>query len=202
MPTRVFHPVPFTSECHVRYQHGTNLLENTFAYIYGSTPTNADLLSLATEIGVGLALRMAAMMHNGVVMREVYCRNLDVEFANNATYTFPSGTTGQRAGSPLASNEAMSIVKRTGTTGRGMHGRNSFSEFIEPDADGNTLSAFLLNLVLAVIIEILTYRVSGKFAPALAKRMVTPPRSVLLRSALALDNNVDSQKTRLNSHGR
>jgi len=198
-----FIPVPNTSECHVRYQHGTNLLENTFGYQWsGSVPTNANLLSLATELAASIAVRMAAFMSTGVLLREVYCRNLNVEVANNATYVFPSGSAGIRTGSPLASNEANGIIKRTGFTGRGMHGRNSYSEFVEGDADGNTIGNALMLLVFNLAIETLLSRVGAIFKPALIKRHVTVPRSVLLASAVTPDNNVDSQKSRLNSHGR
>lgn len=198
-----FIAVPFTSDCHVRYQHGTNLLENIFAYQWGGgVPTNAELLSLATEIAASIALRMEAFLHNGVIMREVYCRNLDVEFANNATFPFPAGTIGLQGGNPLASNEANGLIKRVGLTGRGMHGRNSFSEFVEGSVDGNTLGNTLMSLFLNLAAEILLARVAGRFKAAVAKRHVIVPRSIQIQSVIDLDNNVDSQKTRLNSHGR
>lgn len=198
---RTFHPVAACSECQVRYTHGTNLYENGFAYKWtGSAPSAAELLSLATELGTTLALRMAGLMHNGVQFREVYCRNLSTEVANQATYTFPTGTTGTQAGNPVASNEAASMVKRTGLTGRSKHGANRFSEFIESLVDGNTLGSFILSQVAAIAVSVLTSRVGARFAPALASRKLGTAEALI--TALLLDSNVDSQKTRLNNHGR
>lgn len=198
-----FIPVPFTSECHVRFQQGPNLGENIFAYQWsGSPPSGAQLLTLATEVAASIALRMTQVMHTSNVFREVYCRNLDVEFANNATYLFPGGTIGTRGGSAVASNEANGLIKRTGFTGRGMHGRNSFSNFAEGDVDGNSIANALMALFLNLAAEIVLARVAGSFKAAVAKRHVTVPRSVQIASCIDLDNNIDSQKTRLNSHGR
>lgn len=197
---RVFHPVPSTSECQVRYQHGTNLLENGFAYGFtGANPSTAELLALATAIAGSIADKMRDVMHNGVVMREVYCRNINTEVANQATYTFPAGTNARRTGSPVASNEAARIVKRTGQTGRSHRGANSFSEFVEGDVDGNSIGSSLFSGLLSLGLEIILNRVGSRFTAGVASRRLFS--AFPISSATLLDNNIDSQKTRLNAHG-
>ena len=200
-----FHPTAHTTMCHIRTQNGTNLQENTFAFLWpGATPTSANLLALATALAgtVGAAIR--AVTSNGWTFREIYCRNIDTEVANEATYVYPVGTTGSRVGSQVAANEACGIVKRTGRTGRGQHGRNSISGFIENDVDGNSLSssliALLANLASQILIDYL-----GQFFAAVAHIPRAPlviGSSDIINEAVILDSNIDSQKTRLNSHGR
>lgn len=197
---RVFGPVANTSECQVRYTHGTNRCENGFAYKWtGAAPSATELLNLATEVGQTIGFRMQRFMHVGVQMREVYCRNVDTEIANQATFVFPTNATGARNGSPVASNEAAGLIKRTGLTGRKKRGRNSFSEFIEGDVDGNTMLPTLLQFLADLALSILAQRVAGRFTPSVASRALGT--SQILTSVLSLDSHVDSQKTRLNNHG-
>lgn len=201
-----FHPTLFTSMCHVRTQNGTNLQENTFAFHWtGSTPSVTELLNLATALAgtVGLALRNLTTA--GWFFREIYCRNIDTEVAYEATYVYPSGTTGNRLGSQVAANEACGIVKRTGLTGRGYHGRNSISGFVEGDVDGNTVGGTLMNLLAQLALQIMVSYFSNRFVPAVAHIPRLPGldgSSTPLTQAIVIDSNVDSQKTRLNAHGR
>lgn len=195
-----FTPVANCSRCEIRWSAGTNQCENTLAYLWsGTAPTAAELTSLATEVGGTVAARMRNMMHNGIVFREVYCRNIHTQNAEQGTYTFPPNTTGNRNGSAVALNEAAGLVKRTGLTGRANRGRNSFSGFIEQDLDGNTIGATILQVLADVAISILAARVGGRFIPAVAS--ASRGLGIRLQSALSLDSHVDSQKTRLNAHG-
>jgi hypothetical protein len=205
---RVFHPTAQTTMCHIRTQNGQNLMENTFAFHWGSLipPTSGQLLTLATALSgtVGQALRN--LTSNGWIFREVYCRNIHAEVADENTYLWPSGTTGNRAGSQVAANEASGVVKRTGLTGRGQHGRNNISGFVEADVDGNSISSTLMALLAQLAIEILISYLGGYLGPAVAhipRLPGSPPGySSPLQTALVLDSNIDSEKSRLNSHGR
>lgn len=203
---RQFHPTLFTTMCHIRSQNGTNLEENTLAFKWtGTAPTIAELLALATALATGPALAIRAMTSAGWLFREIYCRNIDTEIANEATYTFPSGTTGQRAGPQVAANEACGVVKRTGHTGRGQHGRLSASGFVEGDVDGNSVSSSLMALLAQLAVQMLVSFLTARFRPAVAHIPRVPNvdgTSDYITETVVLDNNIDSQKTRLNSHGR
>jgi len=203
---RTFHPTANTSMCHVRMTQGVNLQENTFAYHWvGGTPSSSELLSLATAVAGGIGAAMRALTSTQVVFREVYCRNIDTEVAAENTYSWPANTTGQRIGAVVAASEACGIVKRTGLTGRGSHGRNSISNFTEADLDGNTVLSSLLALLTALATQILIPLVASRFTPAVAhipRTGTTTGTSTPISQAVVLDSNVDSQKTRLNSHGR
>lgn len=205
MPSRTFRPTAETSMCHVRLQSGTNLQENTYAFHWsGSTPSIAELLALATALAGTVGASLRALTSTNVTFREVYCRNIDTEVANEATYTFPVGTTGQRSGNQVAANEACGVVKRTGQTGRGSHGRNSISNFVESDVDGNSvlggLMALLANLAISTVLDYF----SGRFRAAIAHipRNIGVGTSTPITTAIVIDSNIDSQKTRLNNHGR
>lgn len=195
-----FDPVSNTVFCEIRWQHGTNLGENTAWYKYdGSPPTNSELANLCVAVGAGLGEAIRLCMHNGVVMREVHCRDMGTEVAAQATVPFASGTSGARAGSPVASNEAANIVRRTGLTGRTQHGSIRVSEFVEGDVDGNTIGSGLMGLLGNVAIALLQDYLSNRFIAALGSHKLGT--SSVLADAGILDSNVDSQKTRLNSHG-
>lgn len=203
----VFRPTLNTTMCHVRTQNGTNLEENTFAFKWGgAAPTAANLLALATAMAgtVGAAIR--AFTSDRWLFNQIYCRNIDTEVANEATYLYPPNTTGQRGGSPVAANEACGVVKRTGHTGRGQHGRTSCSGFVEGDVDGNSVGSSLIALLANLALQMLTSYLAGQFKPAVAHIPRAPNpgpgTSDLIAETIILDSNVDSQKTRLNSHGR
>jgi len=195
-----FQPVGNTSRCELRMTHGTNRLENTFWYRWtGSPPTVAELLALAAAVGAGVGEQIRLAVSQGVVFREVYCRNMDTEVANQATQPFAPGTSGARVGNPVASNEACEIVRRTGQTGRSSHGAIRVSEFVEADVDGNTISSALMTLLGNVALGLLQNYVGGRFFAALGSR--SRGDSKPLQAAAVLDSDVDSQKTRLNAHG-
>ena len=206
MPTRIFHPTANTSMCHLRTQNGANLQENTFAFHWtGATPTSGQLNTLATQLAGTIGTAMRNITSNGWVFREVYCRNIDTEVAAESTYLFANGTTGSRAGSQVAANEACGIVKRTGFTGRGSHGRTSCSGFIEGDVDGNSVSSTLMALLLQLALNMLLSYNGSQFVPAVAHIPRVPlviGSSTPIQVTTVLDSNIDSQKTRLNSHGR
>lgn len=195
-----FVPIPQTAYCEIRFTSGTNKAENTLWYIYpGSPPSAASLLNLAASIGNGVAEKIRQCMTLNTQMREVYCRDMSAQTANQATALFAPGTSGVRGGGAVAGNEAGSIVRRTGLTGRSQHGAIRVGEFAESDVDGNTLGNFLMGLLNNVAIEMLVSYVSGNYRPALGSKHTGTAR--LLQAAGTLDSNVDSQKTRLNGHG-
>lgn len=205
--TRVFHPTLNTSMCHIRTQNGTNLMENTFAFHWaGGPPSASELESLATLLAQNVGESMRDFTSNGWVFREIYCRNIHEEVAAEGTYVYPPNTTGRRTGGQVAASEACGIVKRTGLTGRGQHGRNSISGFIEGDVDGNSVSSQLITFLISLAAKILISYLTARFVPAVAHipRLPGAPdgTSTILREAVVLDNNIDSQKTRLNAHGR
>jgi hypothetical protein len=205
---RVFHPTLQTTMCHIRTQNGTNLMENTYAFHWatGTPPTGGQLNTLATQLASTVGLAIRNLTNNGWIFREVYCRNIDVEVAPNGTFIWPTGTTGNRTGSQVAANEASGVVRRTGLTGRGQHGRNNISGFVEGDVDGNSLGSTLMALLAQLAIQTLVSYLGGYLGPAIAHipRLPTDPPgfSSPLQSAIVLDSNIDSEKSRLNSHGR
>lgn len=203
---RTFHPTLNTTMCHVRTQNGSNLNENTFAFKWtGTAPTVVELGQLAAALATTVGAALRVLTSNSWIFREIYCRNIDTQVANEAVYTYPPNTFGQRVGSQVAANEACGIVKRTGQTGYGQHGRNSISGFVESDVDGNSVGNALMVALAQLAVEILISYLTARFRPAVAhipRDVGTQGSSSYITEAVVLDSNVDSQKTRLNSHGR
>jgi len=195
-----FTPIANTTYCEIRWQHGTNLGENTVWYKWsGAVPTAAELATLCVAVRDGVANRIRVCMNAGVLMREIHCRNMDVEVANQATLAYAPGVTGGRTGSPVASNEAANVVRRTGKTGRSQHGAVRVSEFSEGDVDGNSIGSTLMGLLADVGLSLLEDYVSNRFLGALGSKKTG--QSYELLDAGVIDSNIDSQKTRLNQHG-
>lgn len=191
--------IPSCVDVHVRYQHGTNLLENVYQFVYNAIPTSGELLQLATEFGTAIYNAMRTELHTGVVFREVRADDIGGSNRATATYVYPLNSTGTKADPPVASNEAASMVLYTGRRGRQNRGRKSYSEFVEPSVDGNTLGNFIMSMLVGVAAQILLPRVGGLFTPVVAS-FVGQITNQIVQAAM-LDNNIDSQKTRLNQHG-
>lgn len=206
MATRVFHPCDNTSMAHIRMSAFGQLFETTIAYHWNAIPPSAaDLLALATELSTTVAPLIQGVVTNAVQFNEIYCRNIHVQVAEEATFVFPPNTFGTRAGLPAALNTACGLIKRTGLTGYGQHGRNSISGFSENDIDGNNVGNVLMTLLANLLLQILARRLGGVLQSAVAHiPRVTPPNghSTPVIQGVILDNFVDSQKTRLTSHGR
>lgn len=192
---RVFHPVTFTSEVHVRYNINSKACENVIHYKWNNAtpPTDTELTNLATEVATTLVPKMQLMMDNNCTFREVYARNIDTETAPEATYVFPAGTVGTRAGSPAPSGVAFTPIKRTGLTGKSHHGAIRFSGFDRGDVLRDTIQPFIVNTVLSIFATMLAQRVGGRFIPALASRHLGDSRT--LRS-MAFENVVVDQAMR------
>jgi hypothetical protein len=186
---RVFHPVTITSECHLRGTMGTKRFENLFAYQWNSgiAPNAAELLSLATEVFQTIGPKIALITVGRVVLRECYCRNIDTETAPEATYVPPVPITGSRGGTAASSQDAFSLIKRTGVTGKSHHSSIHFSGFSSSDIVADTISTTLINLILNVAISIITQRVGGRFIPALPSRKLGDSRRL---AQLAYENQV------------
>src|SRR6476619_1996173 len=203
---RVFHPCLNTSQTHIRMAAFGQRFENLLTYHWNATrPTAAHLGQLNTELNAGAIPLFRGLVGNHVTFRELYSRNIDTAVAANSTLVLPPGTFGLRTGLPVALNEACGLIKRTGLTGYGQHGRNSISGFVENDMDGNSVGNVLMTLLANLLLQFLATRVSGLFIPAVAHIPRAPGgigTSNPVTQGLVLDNCTDSQKTRLTGHGR
>lgn len=195
-----FVPIANCTMCKIRWSANTNLCENTFAFYWsGTAPTGSELQSLATALVGDLAFYLRRVMSINYLFNQIVCTNQHAPGGAQGVATFPANTRGQRTGSPVALSEACGITKRTAFTGRSNRGRNSISGFVEPDLDGNSISGPLMGLLGDLAIRILVPQLAGRFLPAVASRI--NHTTIPLLSAAVLDDNIDSQKTRLNTHG-
>lgn len=198
---RVFHPVAQCSACFVRWGHDSNQFQSGYWYKWNNTtpPSSAELLNLATEVRDTIGVKMQQMTSTGARFREVYCRNMNTEIANQATAAFPTNASGTRGGDPTAASVAMEIVKRTGLTGHSSHGAVRISDFSEGDVSGNTLQSAIMGLAANLIVSLIAARVGGRFFPGVGSILHGTITQIL--TGIVLDSDSDSQKTRLNRHG-
>src|SRR5215216_5507279 len=175
-----FHPVTLTTEVNIRYTINAQDCENVIHYKWNSTtpPSVAELYSLAQEVYQTIALKLMAAMHNGCTMREVYARNIDFSSANQATYTQTPPYTGQKVGAKLPNQNAKSIEKKTGLTGRSHHGGLRLSGLDNTEVDRDTITATLFTLLANIIISLLANRVGGRFIPAVASKTLGTSRAI------------------------
>lgn len=194
---RVFHPVARTTECHVRYTVSGKASENVFAWQWpiGPGPSASQLITLAADVFSTFVRKYQLFTHHSVVFTEVYCRNVDVEVAPQATYVDPPGTVGAGGGVAAAPNTALIPVKRTGLTGRSHHGSTQFSGFAGSAVDGNQISATLIPFFVNLGVSILAPRLGGFLVAALASRKLAS--SIVLQSFDVLSSIVDSTKRRI-----
>lgn len=175
-----FHPVTLTTEVNIRYTINTQDCENVIHYKWNSTtpPTVAELYSLCQEVYQTIALKLMAAMHNGCTMREVYARNIDSPTANQATYTQTPPYVGAKVGAKLPNQNAKSIEKKTGLTGRSHHGGIRISGLDNTEVDRDTITSTLFTLLANIIISMLANRVSGRFIPAVASKTLGDSRVI------------------------
>jgi len=195
-----FVPIANCTMCELRWSADTNLCENTLAFRWtGTAPTGPELSSLAAAIAGDVGFYFRRLMSTSILFNEIVCKNMHAAGGAQGSYTFPANTRGQRIGSTVALSEASGIARRTGFTGRSNKGRNSVSGFAEGDVDGNTISSGLMSLLGDLAVHILVPYLAGRFLPGVASR--TNHTIIPLLASAVLDNNIDSQKTRLNTHG-
>jgi len=192
--------IPNTIDVHLRYVAGGNEMENTYQFLYEDTPSVAQLEALAEDVATNIGAKQRLFTHGGITFTE--CQAVDIGSSGGAegTYTFPNGTTGSRGGSAEPLNVASGITLRTGHRGRSKKGRKSYSGFVESDTDGNSIGSSLMGLLADLAVELIRDRVSSTYRPAVGSLKLGS--STAIQSAVILDNNIDSQKTRLNLHGQ
>jgi len=189
-----------TVDVHLRYSAGPNQMENVYQFIYEETPSVGQLLSLATDVATNIGGKMALAVSDQINFVECQAVDIGTSTGGEATYVFPSGTHGLRSGSVEPLNVASGITLRTGHRGRSNKGRKSYSGFVESDIDSNTIGSSLMGLLTDLALELIRDRVSSTYRPAVGSMKLGTSRPIT--SATILDNNVDSQKTRLNLHGQ
>jgi hypothetical protein len=205
MATRVFHPIAQTTQVVFRYQHGSNRLENVFHYRWNNStpPSVAELTNLCTEVGATICEKIRQFMTNGVQLIEVHARNMDVALGNQATAAFTPGTVGALIGQGDATGSTvLNLVTRTGLAGYGQHGAKRLGETSKLQHNGNTASGGWVTNCASVALSVVAARVGGRFLPSIPhiNRLGTGTSSIIT-SCLLLDDDIDSQKTRLNNHG-
>jgi len=195
-----FVPIANCTMCKLRWSANTNLCENTLAFYWsGTPPTGSELNSLAAAIAGDVGFYFRQCMSNSILFNTIVCANQHAPGGAQGIYSFPANTRGFRIGSTVALSEASGITRRTGFTGRSNRGRNSVSGFSEGDVDGNSITGTLMSLLGDLAVHILVPYLAGRFLPGVASR--TNHTIIPLLSAAVLDDNIDSQKTRLNTHG-
>lgn len=195
--------IAFTVDVHLRFTTGSGQRgENVHQYHYGSIPTAADLLALATQFWANVGPTWRLMMGNDVIPQEIYVADLDASHSMAAA-TLPLGVghNGTRGTDEEPGSAAAQMTIRSALRGRHYRGRKSLSGFDSQDQTKDTfgnqlltwLATYAAKLLLDIIIGGITF-IPAVGSPAL--HLSTP-----INSAFMPDPFVGSQKTRLPEHG-
>jgi hypothetical protein len=205
--------IPGHVDCIVQGSCFGNLVENVYGFKYtGTRPTGAELAQLGTEFLP--ALYNVQKTNTVTNMSFISAQMVDIGIAggNTATFVFNPNTNGTNTGSDLPLNVAASVELKTGKRGRRFKGAKRWSALPENEVDHNSFSSNLMGWLAQLGLLLVRTYVSGKFAPAVGSLPHMPPlgqvgppspaESNVIASVSTVDNNTDSQKTRLNRRGR
>lgn len=184
-----FHPVTLTTEVNLRYVINGQNCENVFHYKWNSTtpPSTAELTQLATEVYQTIGQRLMNLSHTGVFMREVFCRNIDTVSGEQSTYSQSPPFQGVKTQYQLPNQVAKSIEKKTGISGRSHKGGYRISGLDSSETTGDNITSTLFTLLTNLMLSLIAQRVSGRFIPAVASKLLGDSRTI---SSLSVPNNI------------
>lgn len=177
--------------------------ENVYQFSYSAIPPGSILNGLANQIADNLLPKYQQIMTTKHTFNEVFVRDIGAATGRAiGTYTFPSGTHGNDTGDPIVSNAAVNVFLRTLLTGRTNHGAKRLSGFSENLISKDNVFNELMALIAELAVRWLTgYGVSGyNFTPVVASDKADTHYPILQLGVT--DFVIDSQKTRLEKHGR
>lgn len=203
-----FVAAPNTLEARLRYNIGTQLIENTL-YFQGSagvTPT------LATTLGNNLIgwwnTNFKTATTNAMALDQVYITDLTSQTSFTVSVVTGLPSVGGSSTDALPFNCAMCISFRTDHRGRSGRGRNYVAGLTEADQIASVITS---TRVSAAVAAYTTLKGAGTFTPGLEWVVVSRfsggvPRAQALvqpiTTVLAVDSIIDSQRRRLPGRGR
>jgi hypothetical protein len=203
-----FVPAPNTLEARLRYNIGTQLIENTL-YFQGSAGVTTTLANtLGTNLITWWNTNFKASTTNLMALDQVYLT--DLTFQNSFTVSVTAGlpSVGTSAIEALPFNCALCISFRTNNRGRSGRGRNYVSGLTENDQAASVIAAGRVSAAVTAYTALIG---AGTFTPGLQWCVVSRfnggiPRAQALvqpiTNVLAVDNVIDSQRRRLPGRGR
>ena len=203
-----FVPAPNTLEARLRYNLGTQLIENTL-YFQGSAGVTTTLANtLGTNLITWWNTNFKAATSNLMALLQVYIT--DLTFQNSFTVSVTAGlpSVGTSIVEALPFNCAMCISFRSNNRGRSGRGRNYVAGLTENDQAGSTIVAGRVNGAVTAYTALIG---AGTFTAGLQFVIVSRfnggiPRAQALvqpvTNVLSVDSIIDSQRRRLPGRGR
>jgi hypothetical protein len=170
MSVHVPHPrvIPQTVDVHVRFLFDGSNMENVFQFFYGSTPTLANLVALATEVAGAIGPKLLPIFTSAVTLLEVFVKDIGYINGTEYTYTFPNGTIGTAPGNPNVGGVSKSITLKTARSGRQFTGRKGIGPISENFTTKSEITSAFVTLLINLAVEMLLSRVGGRFIPVVA----------------------------------
>lgn len=193
-----------TVDVKLRYLTASNQkAENVFQFEYSVQPSVPNLTTFASNLAANLGLTLRGPYNSAVRFTEILVKDIGPTDGSGAQvlYTFPDNTTGLAVGDALPASAACSVELRTARGGKSGSGSKSLSGFCENDQSADTWSNAILALITNLALKwLVSYIVGGvNYIPSVGSEKLHT--SYNLTGFSILDPYVDSQKTRLPTHG-
>jgi hypothetical protein len=148
-----FQPVPGVYAAHVRMTVLGEDTENIFYYGYSGSPNAGDAQTIADEIGANWFIYWQPILPQGVSGREVYVRDLSVEFAVQGVDTSIAAVDGDVVSPVMPSFNTLAIARRSSLTGRSTRGRIFWQGLAESQVDGQTVLTTHADAIVTALIQ-------------------------------------------------
>ncbi len=202
-----FVPAPNGAEVELRCTQEGQLIENVLHFKKTSAYSDADLLSLATDIKAWWNTNIKPIVVATLSLREIIARSLENSASPSISYTTGLPIAGTGAGTAPPMNVTAAVKLLTAFSGRGFRGRLYHLGMRAGQLTGSTINTSDITAILAAYNALRTYSFSDGLTvwAVLSKFLEGAPRSEgLLTPILNIGLNAisDSQRRRLPERGR
>lgn len=208
-----FVPVAGTAMCELRYTYLGQQMENTLYFFFDTAASPAILTDIGQMVIDWWIARQQDNVSNALVFNEVFVTDLTTATSPAISVQTPAATTGGKAGDPTPANVSLAISFRTAGRGRSSRGRNYFVGFVDDQVTGNVVNNIdavdIRNAYTQLISDAndlgTPWVVVSRFSGVDAEGKPIPRAAgvtSLINAVSLVDNDVDSQRRRLNGRGR
>jgi len=208
-----FVPVPGTAMAELRYFYLGQQMENTLYFFFDTASPPTALSDIGDMLITWWLANQQDNTSNQLSFVELFLTDLTTATSLALTVDTPAGTFGGKVGNPMPGNVSLAVSFRTGGRGRSSRGRNYFVGLVEDQISGNTVNAGDAEDIRAAY-QALIAAANGIGSPWVVVSRFSGvdsdgkpiPRAEgvtsLITSVSLVDNDVDSQRRRLNGRGR
>lgn len=208
-----FVPVPQCVQLEFVYSHLGQTMENTLWFNLHATPAEGPMLALGNAMDAWWTDNYAPLVSGNLQHVQTVITDMSSPTGPQVTLVPPVAEFGGQAGDAEPGNVSLTVSFRTASRGRSFRGRNYICGMTDVQVQGNVFAtgiaaswADAYNAIgLALSALDVDWVVVSRFSGVDAETGDPIPReegiSTPVTVAVVVDNNVDSQRRRLNTRG-